>query len=71
MPDFIIRLKSDPPIHLILETKGYDPLADLKKGAADRWVRAVNADDSYGKWAYTMVRQVSEVNDAVTRATVV
>ena len=71
MPDFIVRLKTEPPIHLILETKGYDPLADVKKGAADRWVRAVNADGSYGKWTYEMVRQVSEVNEAVTRATVI
>ena len=58
MPDFIIRLKTEPPIHLILETKGYDPLGDVKKGAAERWVSAVNSDGSYGKWAYQMVRQV-------------
>src|SRR5207247_400986 len=62
MPGFIIRLKADPPVHLILETKGYDPVADVKKGAAERWVRAVNADGSYGKWAYEMVRQISEVD---------
>ena len=68
MPDFIIRLKTEPPIHLILETKGYDPLADVKKGAAERWARAVNADGTYGKWTYAMVRQVSDVNDAVIHA---
>jgi len=39
-----------------------------KAGAAKRWVDAVNADGSYGRWAYAMVRQVSEVNEAVTKA---
>ena len=46
-----------------------DPLADIKKGSADRWVGAVNADGSYWKWAYEMVRQVSEVNEVVSKAT--
>jgi len=68
MPDFIVRLKTDPPIHLILETKGYDPLAEVKKGGAERWVSAVNADGTYGRWAYEMVRQTTEVNDVVTKA---
>lgn len=68
MPDFIVRLKTEPPIHLVLETKGYDPLAEVKKGAAERWVNAVNADGTYGKWTYAMVRQVSEVNEWVSKA---
>ena len=61
MPDFIVRLKTEPPIHFILETKGYDPLAEVKKGAAERWVNAVNADGTYGRSAYQMVRQTGEV----------
>jgi type III restriction enzyme len=44
VPDFIIRLKTDPVVHPILETKGFDDLADVKAGAAQRWVAAVNAD---------------------------
>ncbi len=68
MPDFIVKLKTEPPIHLILETKGYDPLAEVKAAAAQRWVSAVNADGSCGRWAYVMVRQTTEVNDAVTKA---
>src|ERR1041385_9510971 len=47
VPDFMIRLKSDPPLNLILETKGYDELEEIKHAAADRWVSAVNADGSY------------------------
>jgi type III restriction enzyme len=41
IPDFIIRLKTDPAVHLILETKGYDPLEDVKRAAAERWVASM------------------------------
>jgi type III restriction enzyme len=40
-PDFIIRLKGSEGWNLILETKGYDPLARIKGQAANRWVSAV------------------------------
>jgi hypothetical protein len=49
MPDFIIQMKSDSPVHMILETKGYDPLEEVKREAAERWVAAVNADGTYGR----------------------
>ena len=61
MPDFIIRFKDVPDHYLILETKGYDPQADIKAQAAKRWVNAVNADGQYGHWAYTLARKVEEV----------
>ena len=35
---------------MILETKGYDPLEEVKRAAAQRWVAAVNADGTYGRW---------------------
>jgi len=57
MPDFIIRLKGGSPLHVILETKGYDPLEDVKRAAAERWVAAVNAEGSYGRWAYRIERK--------------
>jgi type III restriction enzyme len=66
IPDFIIRLKADPPIHLILETKGYDPLEEVKRAAAERWVAAVNADGSYGRWAYVVVKKTTDVMEAIT-----
>ncbi|MDZ4344603.1 MAG: hypothetical protein U1E51_19450 [Candidatus Binatia bacterium] len=68
VPDFIVTLKTAPPMHLVLETKGFNPLAETKAGATKRWVDAVTADGTYGKWAYAMVRQMSEVNEAVTKA---
>lgn len=73
MPDFIVRLKGgdDPKgsyhpqgsYHLILETKGYDELADVKRASAERWVNAVNADGQFGRWDYRMARKVSEVRE--------
>ena len=40
VPDFIVRLRSEPPLHAIIEVKGYDPNAEVKAQAAERWVRA-------------------------------
>jgi type III restriction enzyme len=61
MPDFIIKLKTDPVRHLILETKGFDPLEEVKKAAAMRWVNAVNAEGSWGTWHYVIVRRPADV----------
>src|SRR6185312_11582682 len=61
MPDFLVGLDSDKPLTLILETKGYDPRAEIKREAAERWVRAVNADQRHGNWAYEMVRHPADV----------
>ena len=48
VPDFLVRLKDLPNTTIILETKGFDPLAEVKASAAARWVSAVNAEGSYG-----------------------
>lgn len=61
VPDFIVRLKRDPRVHLILETKGYDELMDVKTQAAERWVKAVNADGRFGIWGYALARNPSEI----------
>jgi type III restriction enzyme len=61
VPDFIVRLKTSPVVHLILETKGYEPLEDVKRAAADRWVAAVNADGTFGKWSYVVVKKMTDV----------
>jgi type III restriction enzyme len=65
VPDFIIRFVGTPPVHLILETKGFDDLADIKAQAAQRWVNAVNADGSFGTWRYAMVRKLAEIPAAL------
>lgn len=69
VPDFIIRLRSEPkPLNLILETKGYDELADVKKAAAERWAAAVNADGRYGEWKFAMARSVADVSFLIQEA---
>jgi type III restriction enzyme len=65
VPDFIVQLKADPVVHLILETKGFDPLADIKTQAAQRWVAAVNADGTYGVWRYAVARKPEEVRGSL------
>jgi type III restriction enzyme len=67
VPDFIIPLKASPNVKLILETKGYDPLEDVKRAAAERWVAAVNADGSYGLWAYAIAKKTAEVAQIVSK----
>jgi type III restriction enzyme len=59
VPDFIVRL--DNGVHLVLETKGHDPLENVKRQAAERWVRATNAEGSFGEWRYTLVHKMNEI----------
>jgi type III restriction enzyme len=51
----------------VLETKGFDELADIKAQAAGRWVRAVNADGRFGAWRYAVARKPGEVSDIMSR----
>ncbi|MDO8432455.1 MAG: DEAD/DEAH box helicase family protein [Candidatus Binatus sp.] len=66
VPDFIVRLKTEPPMHLILEVKGYDELQEVKAQAAQKWVEAVNADRTYGRWAYAVARKPSDVKQLIS-----
>ncbi len=68
VPDFIVRLTGDAARYLILETKGYDPVAGVKSQAAQRWVQAVNADGGFGSWSYDLVSDMGKVREAVNRA---
>jgi len=61
LPDFIVRFANDSNRYLILETKGFDELEEVKREAAERWVRAVNAEGSFGVWHYAIAKQVSDV----------
>ena len=59
IPDFLVKLTNG--VTLILETKGHDELEGVKKQAAERWVRAVNAEGSYGEWRYELVHNVNDI----------
>ena len=68
VPDFIVQLAGHESRYLILETKGYDPLKEVKTQAADRWVRAVNVDGSFGEWDYVLVSDMSKIGEAIRQA---
>jgi hypothetical protein len=59
IPDFIVRVSD--AIHLILETKGYDPREEIKAAAAQRWVDAVNAERSFGLWRYAVAHNPNQI----------
>jgi len=70
IPDFLARSRKDGREvgTLILETKGYDPLASLKEAGARRWVTAINADGSHGRWAYRLITSPADTPQAVRSA---
>lgn len=59
VPDFLVRLTSG--VTVVLETKGYDPLEEVKRAAAERWVAAVNAEGSFGEWRYVISHDVPSI----------
>lgn len=61
-PDYLVQLKGGDDRYVILEVKGWDPLEDVKRAAAERWVAAVNADGQYGQWRYAVAKRPEEVN---------
>jgi type III restriction enzyme len=66
VPDFLVRVTGDAPLNLVLETKGYDPLKEVKLQAAQRWVAAVNADGQYGQWRFVMTDNPNAVDRIVS-----
>jgi type III restriction enzyme len=68
VPDWLVRLKTVQRRHMILETKGWDPLEGVKRAAAERWVAAVNADGAYGRWAYAVAKKPEEVRGLIDEA---
>jgi type III restriction enzyme len=68
VPDFILRVKGREDFFIIVETKGYDPLKEVKQQAALRWTSAVNSDGTFGHWAYTIVSRPEDIPQAIERA---
>jgi type III restriction enzyme len=68
IPEFIIRLEVEREQYLILETKGYDPLKEVKGAAAERWVNAVNAEGGYGHWDFRFAMRPEEVRNLIAEA---
>ncbi len=67
IPDFIIRLNTSKSNYLILETKGWDELREVKQAAAMRWCNAINADGKHGHWQYYL-SGLSKVKEGIDQA---
>ena len=65
LPDFIVRLDSDKPTYLIVETKGHDDKLAEKAAAANRWVDAVNSDGRFGQWSYVVLKQRASIGQEI------
>jgi type III restriction enzyme len=50
LPDFVVEMTDDS--FLIVEIKGLEGDAAIKKAAAERWCKAVTNDGRFGRWAY-------------------
>jgi type III restriction enzyme len=62
VPDFIARLNSGRNLNVIIESKGFpDPAKEDKAQAAQRWIKAINADGKYGQWTYAIAEHPSDV----------
>ena len=46
----------------------WDPLEEVKRAAAERWVAAVNADGTYGHWKYEVAKKPEEVRGHISNA---
>ncbi len=70
VPDFLVRLqwKEKEVGTLILEVKGHDPLEEIKKAAALRWVKAVNNDGKYGIWDYRIIHEPTKLDNEITNS---
>jgi type III restriction enzyme len=63
-PDYLVRMV-DGSI-LVLEVKGQESTKDeAKRRFMDEWVRAVNDHGGFGKWAWAVSRNPSDVHDAL------
>lgn len=69
VPDFIVYCaKSDgSKLSIVLEVKGFESEKDRQKEtAAKKWVRAVNYDGRYGKWAFVVNRNPGKLWETIT-----
>jgi len=65
-PDFLIKLSNGTM--LILEVKGKDDQKNkTKREYLDEWVKAVNSDGRFGKWAWDVSFRTSDIKDIIKK----
>jgi type III restriction enzyme len=63
IPDFIAELQNGRM--LLLEIKGQEGDAAVKKAAAERWCRAVSNDEQFGRWSYHLCMKVTTLQEVL------
>ncbi len=65
-PDFLIRLSNGKT--LVLEVKGEDSEQNqAKRDAMKTWVKAVNEKSGFGTWAFEVIFNPSQIQDALAK----
>ena len=65
-PDFLVRLEND--ITLILEVKGQEHEQDrVKRAMLHDWIRAVNSEGHFGKWACNVSRSAADIDGIIAK----
>lgn len=66
VPDFMVKLSNETL--LALEIKGSDsPQNKAKRDALDEWVRAINANGGFGRWAWDVVFEPGGLQDIIIK----
>jgi type III restriction enzyme len=66
VPNFLIQLSSGKV--LALEIKGTDsPQNKVKRDALNEWVKAINGTGGFGRWAWNVAFNPSEVQDIIEK----
>lgn len=67
--DYLVRLRQDRQElgTLVLETKGYDSLLEVKAATVRRWVAALS-NDGHGRWHYAVASDLEKTGVAVSEA---
>ena len=73
LPDFLVRLQTpadEPPVTLVVEIKGYRGHDAALKAATmrDKWLKAVNRLETYGRWGFAELRSVHDFRPELDHA---
>ena len=69
-PDYLVRWRCEDgrKVKIILEVKGFETEQDRQKeAAAKRWVRAVNHHGEFGRWAFVLCKDPTQLRSRLTR----
>jgi type III restriction enzyme len=69
-PDYLIRWRCEDgrEVKIILEVKGFETEKDRQKeAAARRWVKALNHDGEFGRWAFALCKDPGQLRTTLVK----